>query len=305
MRSSPVPPGSVFSVTASGASQALAFAVLCLLSACGAQPGASPTVASLAATLPATSVRIPSQTPPNSAPALLINQSQLLPSGIRIEEHPLISRPQIEPLTSVALDGQNEVQLLRTHASLLHQSLRPESYYSVSAGSLSVTHGDSRLETQEIGGTDASATVTRNGEPFFSVPNPSPGVTSPFRVLAVYDDHWVLELAQRVVDPDGTIHFSGRVFIDGNSLNDQYGYQESFGFQTMAGTPFYFFRRDGQIGVIVDGQEVSLGYDEVPHYGCCSAGALNARIARNMIAFFARRGDRWYYVEIGAFDEDR
>ncbi len=305
MRSSLVSPRWIFSVTAPAAWQALAFAALCLLSACGAQPEASPAVASLAATLPATSIRIPNQTPPIPAPALVINRSQLLPSGIRIEEHPLVSRPEIEPLSFADLDGQNEVQLLRTHASLLHEKLRPESYYSVSAGSLSVTHGESRLEAVEIGGTDASVAVTRNGEPFFSVQNNSPGVTSPFRVLATYDEHWVLELAQRVENPDATVYFSGRVFIDGNSLNDQYAYQESFGFQTMAGTPFYFFRRDGQIGVVVDGQEVSLGYDEVPHYGCCSAGALNPRIARNMIAFFARRGERWYYVEIGAFDAER
>ncbi len=247
---------------------------------------------------------------PSATPAVLptlpvIDKSQLLPSGIRIEEHPLARRPEIEPLVFTALDGQTEVQLFRTHASELHQSLRPESYYGVCACSLWVMQGGARLETAEIGGAVTSAIVTRDGQALFSVPNNSPGVTSPFRVLATYDDHWVLELAQRVENPDSTMYFSGRVFVDGNSLNDQHDYQESFGFQTMAGRPFYFFRRAGRIGVVVDGQEVSLDYDDVSHYGCCSAGALNPRMARNMVAFFARRGERWYYVEIGAFDEDR
>ncbi len=299
------PPGRVFSFTAPAARTMLAFALLCLLTACGPQPVASPASGPLAATPRATSVSASTETPPGPAAPSVVNESQLLPSGIRIEEHPLVSRPEIEPLVLLSLDGENEVQLLRTHASLLRQSLRPESYYSVSAGSLWVMQGNDKLETMEIGGTDTSAAVTRNGQAFFSVPNNGPGVTSPFRVLANYDDYWVLELAQRVEKPDANVYFSGRVFIDGKPLNDQYGYEESFGFQTMAGKPFYFFRRDGQIGVAVDGQQVSLGYDDVPHYGCCSAGALNPRIARNMIAFFARRGDRWYYVEIGAFDEDR
>ncbi|HSD84368.1 MAG TPA: hypothetical protein VLG46_10930 [Anaerolineae bacterium] len=232
----------------------------------------------------------------------------MLPSGIRIEEHPLISRPDIEPLAFMGLDGQNEVQLLRTHASELHRSLRPESYYSICGCSLWVMQGNYKLETAASPSDPSGNTsvgVKRNGVTVFSVPNDNPGVTSEFRVLAVYDDHWVLELAQRLDNPDSTTTFSGRVFVDGESLNDMYGYQESFGFQTIAGRPFYFYRRDNQIGVAADGQEVPLQYDEVPHYGCCSAGALNPRIARNMIAFFARRGDRWYYVEIGAFEDNR
>lgn len=275
---------------------------LCVVCACSAQPAVKPQPSLLPSTAAPSSTldAIPAVTP-----AAVIDKSQLLASGIRIEEHPLVRRPEIEPLILEALDGQNEVELFRRHASELHQSLRPESYYGVSAGSLWAMQGSSKLQTAEFGGADVSAVVTRDGQPFFSVPNASPGVTSPFRVLAVYGDHWVLELAQRAQSPDGSTFFSGRVFVDGLSLDDQYGYQESFGFQTMAGRPFYFFRRGGQVGVVVDGQEVPLGYDDVPHYGCCSAGALNPRMARNMLAFFARRGERWYYVEIGAFDEDR
>ena len=63
--------------------------------------------------------------------------------------------------------------------------------------------------------------------------------------------------------------------------------------------------RDGRIGIVENGHEVPLDYDQVPHYGCCNAGALNPRIARNMIAFFARRGERWYHVEIEAFEQGR
>jgi hypothetical protein len=234
------------------------------------------------------------------------NESQLLPSGIRILEHPLITRPGIEPLVFTSIDGRREVEVFRTHASQLHQSLRPDSYYSVCGCSLWVMQGADKLEAAyEHSGSDVTAAVKRNGKLIFSVPNESPGVTSPFRVLAVYDDHWVLELAQRVENLDSSVYFSGRVFVDGDSLNEKSGYDESFGFQTIAGRPFYFYKRTGYIGIVADGQDVPLGYDEVPHYGCCSAGALNPRIAPTMIAFFARRGNGWYYVEIGAFDEDR
>ncbi len=68
----------------------------------------------------------------------------------------------------------------------------------------------------------------------------------------------------------------------------------------MGGKPFYFFRRGGRIGFSYEGQEVLLGYDRVPHYECCSGAELNPVHAENMVAFFAQRDGKWYYVEIGA-----
>jgi hypothetical protein len=94
---------------------------------------------------------------------------------------------------------------------------------------------------------------------------------------------------------------SGQVILDGVSLNQRYGYQESFGFQLLRGKPFYFFRKDGKIGAAYDGQAIPLGYDSIPHYGCCSAGELNPRRSGNMLWFFAERDGAWYYVEIGDY----
>ena len=266
-------------------------------------PQANPT--KFATTVP-TATALPDVPTPTPPP---IDQSQLLPSGLRVEEHPLVSLPEIEPLVFTALDGQNEVQLMRAHTALLRQSLRPESYYGICFCTLWVMQGRDKLETAYTGSSahtgESAAGVTRNGQLIFSTRNQGPGVTSEFRVLTTYDDHWVLELAEEIDNSDGTVYFSGRVFVDGNSLDDRYGYQESFGFQTIAGKPFYFYKRAGKVGIVYDGQEVPLGYDGVPHYGCCSGGAFNPRIARNMVAFFAWRASRWYYVEIGAFDQDR
>ena len=94
----------------------------------------------------------------------------------------------------------------------------------------------------------------------------------------------------------------GQSVRNGELLNEREGYQEAFGFQLMNGKPFYFFKRDGQIGISYDDQEMVLGYSSVPHYACCSAAERNPRKARNMVAFFAQRDERWYYVEIGAYE---
>jgi hypothetical protein len=94
----------------------------------------------------------------------------------------------------------------------------------------------------------------------------------------------------------------GQVVQNGVSLNETLASDEAFGYQLMNGKPFYFFERDGEIGFSFDGEETVLGFDSIPHYACCSAAELNPRHALNMVAFFAERDGRWYYVEIGVYD---
>ncbi len=46
-----------------------------------------------------------------------------------------------------------------------------------------------------------------------------------------------------------------------------------------------------------------LGYDEIPHYNCCGESSLNPKIYPNLVAFFGRKGQAWYYTEIGVFGQ--
>jgi hypothetical protein len=148
--------------------------------------------------------------------------------------------------------------------------------------------------------------VTRNGEEIYKI---SVGHGSPInglRELWVYDNHWAVETANVTERQEGNTIYSdaiGQVTVDGVLLNDQFGYEEAFGFQTIHGKPFYFFKRDGKINASYNGVEISLGYDEIPHYGCCSAATLNPSMFQNMVAFFAREGEMWYYAEIGVFGQ--
>jgi hypothetical protein len=249
----------------------------------------------------------PSQTPlpPTEITLLPSGTPWVLDSGLSIEEHPLASRPEIEPLILLPLDGITQEQMLDAHAAEYQKSLRPESYYGVSRGSLWVMQGNSKLAAFFTGSAQGTVGVTRDGQALFSKDINLPPAASPIRVLAVYDDHWVLEIAkfEKIENGQDVKYFYvGEVFIDGKSVNEMYGYEESFAFQTINGRPFYFYKMDGKIGVSYDGVIIPIGYDDIPHYGCCSAGALNPRIAQNIIGFFAWRGLQWYYVEIGVFD---
>ena len=89
--------------------------------------------------------------------------------------------------------------------------------------------------------------------------------------------------------------------MDGEILNESHGYEEAFGFQTLNGRPFYFFKRNGKIRASYDNVEIPLDYDRIPHYGCCSAAELNPRRYKDMLDFLATRDGNWYYIEIGVF----
>jgi hypothetical protein len=133
-------------------------------------------------------------------------------------------------------------------------------------------------------------------ELLFSVDAGLPSPALPLQGLWTYDDHWVME----VLYAEEEI-WQGRIYQDGQLLNESLDYQEAFGFQLLAGKPFYFFQRENSLGYSYAGEEVELPYDSIPHYLCCSASQLNPIQAENMVAFYAMLGDQWFYVELGNF----
>ena len=134
------------------------------------------------------------------------------------------------------------------------------------------------------------------------------GVISPinnFRGLWSVNGDWYLEVAHvedNPNDPNAAFIIWGEILQNGESLNEQHGYDESFNFQILEGKPFFFYSKDGKLGFSYDGRSTSLGYTEIPHYLCCSASAFNPLPAEKMVSFFAAKEDVQYYVEIGAFN---
>jgi hypothetical protein len=130
------------------------------------------------------------------------------------------------------------------------------------------------------------------------------GPVDPLRGMWVIGDDWYAEVAHvsyETQDNDTLPIALGEIYMNGVSLNEQYGYDETFGFQPLNEKPFYFFSKDGQIGINYDGESHSLGFVSVSHYACCSAGAFNPKAYLTMVTFFAQKNGRDYYVELGLF----
>jgi hypothetical protein len=111
-----------------------------------------------------------------------------------------------------------------------------------------------------------------------------------------YNGHWALELPHQI-NNNGNWEYFGDIIQDGKSINISLGYEQSFGLAILNDIPFYFYQKDKKIGISYAQKEINTDYDEVLHYLCCSAGLLNPAHSQNMVWFFARRGETWYYVE--------
>ncbi len=221
------------------------------------------------------------------------------PSGLTVQEHALSSEPTLDPLTFQPVRG-SMAEVTAPHAADLAKTFPDNSIYQDARPGLRTTLGTDTL-TAILNYDQACqagwVSLYRNTSEIYRI---DVGVCSPIMPLIglwTYDGHWVLETA--LLAPESIV---GHITRDGELLNASDGYSDMFGFQLMRGRPFFFFRREGGLGYSYDGHDVLAGYDDIPRYNCCSASQLNARQAQDMVAFFARRGRTWYYVEIGAFD---
>jgi hypothetical protein len=111
----------------------------------------------------------------------------------------------------------------------------------------------------------------------------------PIKRLSAWDGHWVLEV-------------SGHVVIDGEDFGSKHGYTEVFGWQLLAGKPFYYAVKDGKTSIVYGDQVFPTQYDTVVHYRCCSPAMYNNWGNEQMATFFGQRDGRWYYVEIGRYE---
>jgi len=159
--------------------------------------------------------------------------------------------------------------------------------YAIST--MPVYAGNDLVRTEIHGGR---VVVMQGDEAIFSTRvKEDTAVSSPLKGFWPWQGGWALEVPHEV-------------FINGQSVNKQYGFDQVFHWRLLDGEPFFFFvdrKRDGMVGMVYAGQVMSERYDEVVHYRCCEPAAFNANNNEHMVWFYALRDGTWYYVEAGLF----
>jgi hypothetical protein len=223
----------------------------------------------------------------------------LLPEGLTLEEYELTQAPSSAQIHFTPVQGSS-IGILARRYSERHDRF-PDNSFMDSSGrrGFRAVLSDYKLEAQRLCEADSDCLIelSSNNEVIYQIETGRGGGFDPLIGLWVYDDYWVLETT--LITSEGP---NGRISWNGELLNERYGYEEMFGFQLMAGRPFYFFKQAGKVGFSFDGQVVDASYEEVPHYVCCGLAQINPIAARNMVAFFAEREGTWYYVELGVYE---
>jgi len=232
-----------------------------------------------------------------------------------IESYELEGPPELDSNIFLPVYGTQEA-ILKIHAEEREIGFPDLTFFDAMSFGMKIPFDDQFLIAHEVYETEV--------KPEPAVPNPvyievllgdqvlylaDAGQLSPLNPLQglwSYDGHWVMEYAHVTMTKGETensvlTNATGHLVEDAALLNEIRGYDEIFGFQLLKGKPFYFFESGGQVGISYDGQVTMLAYEGIPHYGCCSAATINPRKAQNMVAFFAQKGDSWYYIEIGIY----
>ena len=217
---------------------------------------------------------------------------------LTIEENEIIGDLRLDPLNFDPVHGSQEA-ILERHADEKEKVYRHNNYIKIDEG-----HTLEAI-TNFAAADDGVVMLQQNGETIFEAHVGDGSPMDPFQGLWYEDGHWVLEVAHvtRTIEDNNVINNDavGQVYRDGVSLNEQYSYDEIFGYQPLAGKPFYFYRQDGVIHLSYDGEDLPVWYDEIPHYGCCSSAQINPRSASNWVGFWGQRDGVWYYTEIGQY----
>ena len=88
------------------------------------------------------------------------------------------------------------------------------------------------------------------------------------------------------------------VVIDSVELNDRHNFQATFFYRIVAGKPFYFAKVYGQVRVCWSNAIAEQKYDEIL-YAPRASPQLSPQHYENAAAFYARRGQQWFYVLAG------
>ena len=240
-----------------------------------------------------------------------------LPSGLSIDAYELEGPPSTDPLVFVPVTDYSQQQILAIHDDDRKLRFPDNTYFDEMSFGMSIQVGDRELTAREEyltidednPGSPASAAieVKLDDELIYSADAGDFSPLNPLRGLWSYNEDWILEYAAVTItynetENTATSDAPGHLVKNGVLLNDQYSFDEIFGFQLIDNKPFNFFEKEGEIGISYDEGESMLGFTEIPHYGCCSAAALNPRRAQNIVSFFAKEDSTWYYVEIGVFE---
>ena len=116
----------------------------------------------------------------------------------------------------------------------------------------------------------------------------------------LFDDYWAIEIRLGGYYESELIK---DIIVDGNSMNEKYGFDNSFRLHSINNLPLFFYERKGSYGFVYNFIEYPLNYSEIWYADCCAAIERNPRRYESYVWFDAKidEGDDYFWVVLGEF----
>ncbi len=225
-----------------------------------------------------------------------------IPNNLIYTEYELTDPPKLDPLTisdkKGSLADKLQDRLLTTLADRTNysQGLYGENYTSYSE----YTSDDNRDPAYP---TRAHMLVLSNGYDFYDFwfPYTENPMYQNWGILC-YGGDWFMPIRMSVdIDPDPAVKeviYSDRTIMSQINYDQRKNYLRSFGYSVIDADMIYFYETMTGYGVDLNYVDYNLGFDLIPFGYTDSYQELNPFYADTLVAFFGRRGKKWYYVEI-------
>ena len=186
-----------------------------------------------------------------------------LPSGLSIDAYELEGPPSTDPLVFVPVTAYSQEQILAIHDGDRKLRFPDNTYFDEISFGMSIQVGDHELIAREEystidednPGSPASAAieVKLDDELIYSADAGDISPLNPLRGLWSYNEDWVLEYALVTItynetENTATSDAPGHLVKNGILLNEQYAFDEIFGFQLMKNNHSIFLKRKGKLG---------------------------------------------------------
>lgn len=223
--------------------------------------------------------------------------------GITIEENEIIGQASLDPLTFEPVHGSQQDIKVRHSKDKGKPYLFPDGFEQNGAYVIYPVNVDRHLRVVRAS-ENVKIVLQKDEVTILQIDGGDVSPINPLRGLWVEHEHWILEIAfvRNIIDGNAIqSNAVGKIYRDSVLLNEEYGYEEMFGFQLLDGKPFYFYKKDRQVYLSYNNEDLPIVYDEIPHYACCSGAELNPIAGSNWIGFWGQRDGVWYYTEIGRY----
>ena len=225
-----------------------------------------------------------------------------LPYPISYTEYKLENEPKLNPLKLNPIEGDLSEKI--KNREKLSLSSRANHTYGLYGEMYSTSlNYNTELNRDPEHPTRANMNINSNFYSFYDFwfPYVNSPIESNWGVIT-YAGDWYITVRMTVdINPDPGVTdliYGYRTIMSEYNYDQKMDYLRSFGYSILANQFFYFYEKENGFGFSLNKVDYDLNFDSIPFGYADVYAELNPFFSDDLISFFGKRDDTWFYVEI-------